>query len=90
MTAVAFIGLGAMGGRMARRLLDADHDLIVWNRTRAKAQSLVDAGATLADSPADAARHADVVITMVTGPPALQAVMECPHGIVVGVETRRC
>lgn len=83
-TTVAFIGLGAMGGRMARRLLDAGHRLVVWNRTPDKAQSLVDAGADLAASPAEAARRADVVFTMVADPDALIAVSEGPDGIAAG------
>lgn len=85
MTAVAFIGLGAMGSRMARRLIDADQGLVVWNRSRAKAEPLVEAGAKLAETPADAARQVEVIITMVTGPPALQAVVEGPDGIAAGV-----
>lgn len=84
-TAVAFIGLGAMGGRMAIRLLDAGHRLVVWNRTRARAQPLLDAGATLAESPADAARQAEVVITMVADPAALEAVTSGPDGVLAGL-----
>jgi 3-hydroxyisobutyrate dehydrogenase-like beta-hydroxyacid dehydrogenase len=86
-TRVAFIGLGAMGGRMAPRLVDAGHDVIVWNRTRAKAESLLDAGASLAATPADAAGRADVVITMVSDPRALRAVTEGRDGVAVGAET---
>jgi HAD superfamily hydrolase (TIGR01450 family) len=84
-TAVAFVGLGAMGSRMAHRLLDADQDLVVWNRTRAKAESLLESGATLAETPADAARQAEIIVTMVTGPPALRAVVESPDGIAAGL-----
>jgi HAD superfamily hydrolase (TIGR01450 family) len=80
-TRVGFIGLGSMGGRLARRLLDAGHGLVVWNRTRAKAQPLEAAGAGLAETPADVAAEAEVVLTMVTGPAALRAVVEGPDGI---------
>jgi len=82
---VAVVGLGAMGSRIARRLLDAGHELVVWNRTPAKAAPLVEAGATEAESPADAARRAEVVITMVTNPDALRAVTEAPDGLAAGL-----
>jgi len=81
MTRVAFIGLGAMGGRLARRLLDAGHDVTVWNRTRARAKELLDAGATLAATPADAAGQSEVVITMVTDLPALLALIVGRDGL---------
>lgn len=87
MTRVAFIGVGAMGGRMARRLLDAGHELTVWNRTSSKATPLVDAGAARAPTPAEAARGAEVVITMVADRAALQAVSERPEGIAAHART---
>lgn len=74
MEKIAFLGLGHMGSAMARRLLRARHPLTVWNRTPAKAEPLVAAGAVPAASPAEAVRDADVVITMLTGPEALAAV----------------
>ena len=85
MSTVAFVGLGAMGSRMARRLLDAGHDLVVWNRSPEKAAELVRSSAALADSPADAALRADVVITMLSDPAALRAVVEGPDGIAAGL-----
>jgi 3-hydroxyisobutyrate dehydrogenase-like beta-hydroxyacid dehydrogenase len=84
MTTVAVIGLGAMGSRIARRLLDTDHELLVWNRTAAKTEPLVAAGAASAASPADAAGRADAVITMLADPDALRAVAEVPDGIAAG------
>jgi 3-hydroxyisobutyrate dehydrogenase-like beta-hydroxyacid dehydrogenase len=72
---VAFLGLGAMGRPMARRVLDAGHDLRVWNRTPGRGDALVVAGAVRAASPADAARDAEVVITMLADPAALDAVL---------------
>lgn len=84
MSAVGFIGLGAMGSRMAHRLLDAGHELVVWNRTREKMSPLTEGGAKAAASPADAASRAEVVITMVSDPAALRAVTEGPHGIISG------
>jgi 3-hydroxyisobutyrate dehydrogenase-like beta-hydroxyacid dehydrogenase len=82
---VAVIGLGAMGSRIARRLVDARHDVVVWNRSPEKVRELTDAGATAAASPADAARHAQSVITMVADPAALQAVTQGPDGVAAGV-----
>src|SRR5438093_10838266 len=71
-----------MGSRIARRLLDSGHELTAWNRTAAKAEAL---DAPAADSPAGAARGAEVVITMVTDPPALQEVTEGPEGVIAGI-----
>jgi len=78
---VAVVGLGGMGSRIARRLIDAGHELTVWNRTAAKAEVL---GVPVAGSPAEAASRAEVVITMVADPPALQAVTEGPDGVAAG------
>ncbi|MGI8615344.1 MAG: NAD(P)-dependent oxidoreductase [Actinomycetota bacterium] len=83
-TMVAVIGLGAMGGRFARRFLDAGHEVIVWNRTPEKAAEVVGLGAESAASPADAARRAEVVITAVSDPAALRTVTEGPDGIAAG------
>ncbi|WP_079144124.1 NAD(P)-dependent oxidoreductase [Streptomyces luteocolor] len=73
---IAFLGLGHMGEPMARQLLAAGHPLTVWNRTAAKAEALVEAGATAAATPAEAVRDADVVITMLAGPDAVRAVAD--------------
>jgi 3-hydroxyisobutyrate dehydrogenase/2-hydroxy-3-oxopropionate reductase len=80
-TVVGVVGLGAMGGRIARRLLDSDQEVVVWNRTPDKIAPLRDAGAVPASSPADVARRADAVLTMVADPAALRAVTEGPDGI---------
>jgi 3-hydroxyisobutyrate dehydrogenase len=61
---VALLGTGTMGAGMARNIAAAGIPLRVWNRTREKAEPLADAGAQVADSPADAVRGADIVITM--------------------------
>jgi 3-hydroxyisobutyrate dehydrogenase len=77
MPTTAFLGLGAMGAPMARRLLAAGYPLTVWNRTRARAEALAAAdGARVAADPADAARDADTVVTMLTGPAAVAAVAD--------------
>jgi 3-hydroxyisobutyrate dehydrogenase-like beta-hydroxyacid dehydrogenase len=86
MTAVAVVGLGAMGSRIARKLVDAGHEVVVWNRTRSHAAQLVAAGALEAESPAEAASRADAVITSVAGPEALRAVTEGPEGVVAGAQ----
>ena len=66
MTRIAFIGLGVMGAPMARHLIRAGHDLTVYNRSRAKAENWVtEHGGSLAASPADAAKDAEVVISCV-------------------------
>ena len=84
MTTVAVVGLGAMGSRMVRRFLDAGHDVVVWNRTPSKVALLTDRGATAAKSPAEAARRAEAVVTMVADPAALREVTEGPEGVVAG------
>jgi len=86
MTAVAVIGIGAMGRRFAGRLLAAGHDVVVWNRTPAKAAELVERGASAAASPADAARRAEAIITAISDPVALQAVTEGPDAIAAGID----
>ncbi|MEU6976338.1 NAD(P)-dependent oxidoreductase [Streptomyces sp. NPDC046371] len=73
---IAFLGLGSMGLPMARRLLDAGHPLTVWNRTPAKADGLVAAGAVRATGPAEAVADADVVVTMLADPAAALAVAD--------------
>lgn len=86
MSTVAVVGLGAMGSRIARRLLDAGHELVVWNRTAEKAAPLVEAGAFAAATPGQAAERAEAVITTVADPAALQAVTDGPDGVAAGAE----
>jgi 3-hydroxyisobutyrate dehydrogenase-like beta-hydroxyacid dehydrogenase len=85
MAKVAVVGLGAMGSRIARRLLDSGHELVVWNRDPARTEPLTAAGAVAAESPADAARQAEAVITMVSNPDALRDVTEGPAGVGEGL-----
>jgi 3-hydroxyisobutyrate dehydrogenase-like beta-hydroxyacid dehydrogenase len=80
---LAVIGLGGMGSRIARRLLDTGQELTVWNRTREKAEAL---GVPVAATPAEAASKAEVVITMVADPPALAAVTEGAEGVAAGAD----
>jgi 3-hydroxyisobutyrate dehydrogenase-like beta-hydroxyacid dehydrogenase len=61
---IAFLGIGLMGAPMATRLLQAGFRLVAWNRTRAKAEALAAIGAQVADTPAEAVKNADIVISM--------------------------
>lgn len=82
---ISWIGTGIMGRSMCCRLMNAGHECVVFNRTRAKAQDLLDAGATWADSPAEAARRADVVFTMVGFPADVEDVVLNPlTGVLAG------
>lgn len=74
-TTVGLIGLGLMGKPMGRNLLKAGFPLVVWNRTQSKADDLVREGAKLASSPRELAAQVDVLITIVSDPPALEEVM---------------
>jgi 3-hydroxyisobutyrate dehydrogenase-like beta-hydroxyacid dehydrogenase len=80
MAKLAFLGLGLMGTPMATRLLEAGHDVTVWNRTSGKTEPLVHRGASAASSPAGAVDGADAVITMLATPQALQQVLFAPDG----------
>jgi 3-hydroxyisobutyrate dehydrogenase-like beta-hydroxyacid dehydrogenase len=68
---IGFIGLGIMGSRMAANLLKKGHKLIVYNRTKQKAGSLIAAGAAWAPTPADVAKQVTVIITMLAKPDAI-------------------
>jgi 3-hydroxyisobutyrate dehydrogenase len=75
-TTAAVLGTGTMGEPIARNLLDAGFDVRVWNRTRAKAEPLGDAGAAVCDTPADAVRDAAFVLTTLADGDAVAEVME--------------
>jgi 3-hydroxyisobutyrate dehydrogenase-like beta-hydroxyacid dehydrogenase len=60
---IGFLGLGKMGFPMVRRLLAAGHEVTVWNRTRSRGEALTEAGARVADTPAEASKEAEVVMT---------------------------
>ena len=72
---VGLIGLGLMGRPMGLNLLKAGYSLTVWNRTASRAESLVAAGAKLANSPEEVAGSSDALITIVSDPPALEGVL---------------
>ena len=73
--AIGFIGLGLMGRPMALNLVKAGFPVTVWNRTASRADEVVKAGATLAKTPKEAAAGADVLLTIVSDPPALEEVL---------------
>lgn len=79
MANLGFVGLGVMGSRMVSRLLDAGHRVAGYNRTKSKAQRLVDAGMTWCETPRAVAQTADLIFTMVTNTAALQAVVGGPE-----------
>ncbi len=85
MTAVGFVGLGAMGSRIAGRLLGAGNVVYATNRTRGKADRLVEAGLIWRDSPREVAAEAEVVFSMVTDNRALEAITAGPDGILAGL-----
>jgi 3-hydroxyisobutyrate dehydrogenase-like beta-hydroxyacid dehydrogenase len=82
---LGFVGLGSMGSRLAKRLLDAGYAVTGYNRTAAKAQPLVAAGMKLAPTPRDVAAASDVVFTMVTDDDALRAVVFGADGMLAGL-----
>ncbi|MCW5627115.1 MAG: NAD-binding protein, partial [Burkholderiales bacterium] len=83
---VGFIGLGAMGRPMALNLMKAGYELAVWSRRPESAQSVVDAGATRCDSPAEVARRSDVIFTMVMAGPDVESVVLGEQGIAEGAK----
>ncbi|MFP4328373.1 MAG: NAD(P)-dependent oxidoreductase [Paracoccaceae bacterium] len=83
-TPLGFIGTGLMGAPMAQRLLKAGYPLTVWNRTAAKAQPLVEAGAQAGDSPADVAAKAEIVFACLTDTAAMREAVFGEHGIARG------
>lgn len=84
---IAFLGLGAMGGRMAAHLVKAGYAVTVWNRDPAKAAPLQQSGAALAATPRDAAQGADIVISMLTDDTAARNVwMDTQTGAAAGLQ----
>jgi 3-hydroxyisobutyrate dehydrogenase-like beta-hydroxyacid dehydrogenase len=87
MAKLGFIGLGVMGGNMVARLLEKGHTVTGYNRTRSKAQWLIDKGMKFADSPMAVGVASDVIFTMVTNATAIAAVTEGPEGLLAGLST---
>ncbi len=86
MANLGFVGLGAMGGRVTRRLLDAGHTVTGYNRTKSKAQWLLDLGMRWGETPRAVAEAADVIFTMVTNTGALYEVVNGHNGILAGLQ----
>ena len=85
MAKLGWIGLGNMGVPMTKNLLKAEYDLTVWNRTKSKAQPVLDEGAAWGDSPKVVAESCDVIFTMVSDGNVLKAVTMGDNGIVSGL-----
>jgi 3-hydroxyisobutyrate dehydrogenase-like beta-hydroxyacid dehydrogenase len=88
MAKLAFIGLGLMGAPMARRLLAAGHEVVVWNRTPERAEPLVAVGARRASTPSEAGHGAEAAVTMVADPEALESVLFGPDGLAQGLRAQ--
>jgi len=87
MANLGFIGLGVMGSRMAKRLLDAGHTVTGYNRTRSKGQWLIDAGMAWGETPRAVAEAADITFSMVTNTEALHSITEGPDGLLAGLNS---
>ncbi|HET6145829.1 MAG TPA: NAD(P)-dependent oxidoreductase [Candidatus Acidoferrales bacterium] len=85
MANLGFVGLGVMGGNMVARLLDKGHTVTGYNRTRTKAQWLIDRGMKWVDSPRAVAAAADFTFSMVTNSAAINSITEGPDGILAGL-----
>jgi 3-hydroxyisobutyrate dehydrogenase-like beta-hydroxyacid dehydrogenase len=85
MANLGFVGLGVMGSEMVLRLMEKGHTVIGYNRTRAKAERLIQRGMKWADSPRAVASAADVTFSMVTNSAALAAIVDGPDGLLAGL-----
>src|ERR1700686_2664389 len=85
MANLGFVGLGVMGGNMAARLLDKGHTVTGYNRTRSKAQWLIDRGMKWGDSPRAVSAAADFTFSMVTNAAAINSITEGSDGILAGL-----
>ncbi len=85
MSTIGFIGLGAMGSRIAGRLLESGNDLYATDLTKSKAQPLIERGLIWLDTPREVAAAADVVFSMVTDDQAVNAITSGPDGILAGL-----
>lgn len=85
MAKIGWIGLGNMGRPMSTNLVKAGHDVVVWNRTKSKADDVIAAGASWADTPKEVAEKSDFIFTCVSDGPTLQAVSLGDNGYVAGL-----
>jgi 3-hydroxyisobutyrate dehydrogenase-like beta-hydroxyacid dehydrogenase len=82
---IGFIGMGDMGSLIIPRLMEAGHAVTGWNRTRARAEPLIDAGMAWADSPREGASGCEAVISIVTDGAAVRAVALGDDGVIAGL-----
>ena len=82
---LGLLGLGLMGKPMGKNLLNAGFPLVVWNRTTERGNELVEMGAKFAKSPRDAASQADVLLMIVSDPPAVEEVLWGANGAIEGL-----
>lgn len=87
MANLGFIGLGLMGSRITKRLIDAGHQVSGYNRTRSKAETLIQAGMVWKDSPKEVVQAADITFSMVMDTAALSSITDGPDGILAGLST---
>jgi len=85
MANLGYIGLGVMGGEMVRQLLEKGHTVTGYNRTKSKAQWLIDKGMKWADSPRAVCQASDVIFSMVSNSSALEEIADGPNGIVAAI-----
>lgn len=85
MANLGFVGLGLMGSRIAKRLLEAGYEVSGYNRTRSKAEPLIDSGMVRKNSPKEVAQAADITFSMVTDTAALSSITEGDDGILAGL-----
>ncbi len=84
---VGFIGLGNMGSAIARNLIEAGHDLTVYNRTRSRAEAFASLGARIAEAPGEAAADAEALITMLADDAAVENVIFSPGNAIEALPT---
>ena len=87
MAQLGFVGLGVMGSRMVKRLLDAGHSVTGYNRTKSKADWLIEAGMQWADTPRKVAESADITFSMVTNTKAVETITQGEDGIIAGLQS---
>src|SRR6266513_511847 len=85
MANIGYVGLGVMGSQMANRFMEKGHTVTGYNRTRSKAQWLIDKGMKWADSPRAVVESVDMTLSMVTNSEALGQIADGPNGIVAGL-----
>ncbi|MDQ3183316.1 MAG: NAD(P)-binding domain-containing protein, partial [Actinomycetota bacterium] len=82
---IGFVGLGIMGGPMAKNLMEADYELVLYNRTKEKAEEIAGDGATVADSPREVAENSDIIITMLPDSPQVEVILAGEGGVLEGL-----